>query len=139
MYNILELNDKLLTELKVIAKEMGLKRVDTLKKEDLVYKILDQQAIMAGQNIGNSNIESKQSEKKKRGPKPKSTTQNNNEDSTVQNSQIKNITPSLSAVVTDIDDIIFLKNKISEKNNQETGSSSKKIKQIIGGRINGIF
>ena len=109
---------------------MGLKRVDALKKEDLVYKILDQQAIMAGQNIGN-NVESKQSEKKKRGPKPKSTTQNNNEDSTVQNSQIKNITPSLSAVVTDIDDIIFLKNKISEKNNQETGSSSKKIKQII--------
>ena len=130
MYNILELNDKLLTELKAIAKEMGLKRVDALKKEDLVYKILDQQAIMAGQNIGN-NVESKQSEKKKRGPKPKSTTQNNNEDSIVQNSQIKNITPSLSAVVTDIDDIIFLKNKISEKNNQETGSSSKKIKQII--------
>ncbi|MBQ7823489.1 MAG: transcription termination factor Rho, partial [Bacteroidaceae bacterium] len=131
MYNILELNDKLLTELKVIAKEMGLKRVDALKKEDLVYKILDQQAIMAGQNIGNSNIESKQSEKKKRGPKPKSTTQNNNEDSTEQNSQIKNITPSLSDVVTDIDDIIFLKNKISEKNNQGTDSSSKKIKQII--------
>ena len=130
MYNILELNDKLLTELKAIAKEMGLKRVDALKKEDLVYKILDQQAIMAGQNIGN-NVESKHSEKKKRGPKPKSTTQTNNEDSIVQNSQIKNITPSLSAVVTDIDDIIFLKNKISEKNNQETDSSSKKIKQII--------
>ena len=44
MYNIVELNDKLLAELKVIAKEMGLKKVDALKKEDLIYKILDQQA-----------------------------------------------------------------------------------------------
>ncbi len=130
MYNILELNDKLLTELKVIAKEMGLKRVDALKKEDLVYKILDQQAIMAGQNIGN-NIEPKPSEKKKRGPKPKTAVQNNKDISTEQDPQIKNITPSLSDVVTDIDEIIFLKNKISEKNNQETVSPSKKIKQII--------
>jgi|GEM_PF-7055948 len=32
MYNIVELNDKLLAELKVIAKEMGLKKVDALKK-----------------------------------------------------------------------------------------------------------
>lgn len=52
MYNIVELNDKLLSELKVIAKEMGLKKVDALKKEDLVYKILDQQAIdIAGQKM----------------------------------------------------------------------------------------
>ncbi len=45
MYNILELNEKLLTELKQIAKDLGLKKVDSLKKEELVYKILDQQAI----------------------------------------------------------------------------------------------
>ena len=52
MYNIVELNDKLLVELKVIAKEMGLKKVDALKKEDLIYKILDQQAIdIAGKKM----------------------------------------------------------------------------------------
>lgn len=52
MYNIVELNDKLLAELKVIAKEMGLKKVDALKKEDLIYKILDQQAIdIAGKKM----------------------------------------------------------------------------------------
>ncbi len=45
MYNILELNEKLLSELKQIAKDLGLKKVDSLKKEELVYKILDQQAI----------------------------------------------------------------------------------------------
>ena len=52
MYNIVQLNDKLLAELKVIAKEMGLKKVDALKKEDLIYKILDQQAIdIAGKKM----------------------------------------------------------------------------------------
>ena len=45
MYNILDLNEKLLPELKQIAKEEGLKKVDSFKKEELIYKILDQQAI----------------------------------------------------------------------------------------------
>lgn len=45
MYNILDLNEKLLPELKQIAKEEGIKKVDSLKKDELVYKILDQQAI----------------------------------------------------------------------------------------------
>ena len=44
-YNILELNEKLLDDLKGIAKELGIKKVDALKKEELVYKILDEQAI----------------------------------------------------------------------------------------------
>ncbi|MDR0815509.1 MAG: transcription termination factor Rho [Bacteroidales bacterium] len=45
MYDILELNTKVLTELREIAKTMGIKRVETMKKQDLVFKILDQQAI----------------------------------------------------------------------------------------------
>lgn len=45
MYDILELNTKLLTELREIAKSMGVKRVETMKKQDLIFKILDQQAI----------------------------------------------------------------------------------------------
>ncbi len=44
MYNISDLNEKHLPELKQIAKEMGMKRIDSLKKEDLIYRILDQQA-----------------------------------------------------------------------------------------------
>ena len=46
MYNIIQLNDKNLSELQVIAKELGIKKTDSLKKEDLVYKILDEQAIV---------------------------------------------------------------------------------------------
>ncbi len=44
MYNISDLNEKHLPELKQIAKEMGMRRIDSLKKEDLIYRILDQQA-----------------------------------------------------------------------------------------------
>lgn len=44
-YNILELNEKLLTELQSIASELGIKKAESLKKEELVYRILDEQAI----------------------------------------------------------------------------------------------
>jgi transcription termination factor Rho len=45
MYDILELSKKLLPELKEIAKELKIKKAESLKKQDLIYKILDQQAI----------------------------------------------------------------------------------------------
>ncbi|MDR1201507.1 MAG: transcription termination factor Rho [Tannerellaceae bacterium] len=44
-YNILELNEKLLPELQEIAGELGIKKVTSFKKEELVYRILDEQAI----------------------------------------------------------------------------------------------
>ncbi len=47
MYDILELNQKLLPELKDIAKELNIKRPESYKKQELIYKILDQQAIAA--------------------------------------------------------------------------------------------
>ena len=36
MYNIIQLNDKNLSELQVIAKELGIKKADSFKKEELV-------------------------------------------------------------------------------------------------------
>jgi len=47
MYDILQLNQKTVTELKEIAKDLEVKKFQKLKKEDLVYQILDQQAIKA--------------------------------------------------------------------------------------------
>jgi transcription termination factor Rho len=47
MYDILELDKKQLNELKDIASNLGLKKTDNLAKQDLIYKILDQQAILA--------------------------------------------------------------------------------------------
>ena len=45
IYNIIELNEKLTTDLRILAKEMGIRRPDAYKKEELIYKILDEQAI----------------------------------------------------------------------------------------------
>ena len=45
MYDIVELNSKLLTELREIAKELQIKKVESYKKQDLIYKILDAQAL----------------------------------------------------------------------------------------------
>ncbi|HUV01081.1 MAG TPA: transcription termination factor Rho [Bacteroidales bacterium] len=47
MYDILELSKKLLPELRDIARELKIKRTESFKKQDLIYKILDQQAIEA--------------------------------------------------------------------------------------------
>lgn len=47
MYDILELNDKLLTDLRQIAKDLNIKRIEAYKKQELIYKILDQQAVAA--------------------------------------------------------------------------------------------
>ena len=45
MYDIIELNGKLLSELKDIAKKLNVPKYDLLKKQELIYKILDQQAL----------------------------------------------------------------------------------------------
>lgn len=50
MYDIVELSKKLLPELKEIAKNLEIKKVETLKKQDLIYKILDKQAIIASES-----------------------------------------------------------------------------------------
>ncbi len=47
MFDILELNKKLVNELRDIAKNLKIKKTDSLKKQELIYKILDQQAIDA--------------------------------------------------------------------------------------------
>lgn len=45
MYDILQLNDKLVAELKEIAQRLNVKGYNKLTKQDLVYKILDEQAL----------------------------------------------------------------------------------------------
>ena len=47
MYDILELNKKFVSELREIASKLKIKKADSLKKQDVIYKILDQQAITA--------------------------------------------------------------------------------------------
>lgn len=45
MYDIIELNNKLLEELKDIARQLNIPKYDAMKKQDLIYQILDYQAL----------------------------------------------------------------------------------------------
>jgi transcription termination factor Rho len=45
MYDIIDLNNKLVGELKEIAKSLDIPKYEALKKQDLIYKILDHQAV----------------------------------------------------------------------------------------------
>ncbi|HBL76293.1 MAG: transcription termination factor Rho [Bacteroidetes bacterium GWF2_42_66] len=61
MYDIIELSRKLLPDLRDIAKELNIKKIESYKKQDLIYKILDTQAILAS--------EKKTAEKKFKSPR----------------------------------------------------------------------
>ncbi len=67
MYDIIDLNSKLVGELREIAKELSIPKFDTLKKQELVYQILDQQAMSGAKDAPKDS-----GEKPKRGRKPKS-------------------------------------------------------------------
>ena len=68
MYNIIQLNDKELSELQTIASELGITKVDSFKKEDLVYRILDEQAIQGATKkvAADKQKEERRAEKQKR-------------------------------------------------------------------------
>jgi len=77
MYDILELNDKVVSELKEIARLMNIQNYDELRRQELIYKILDQQALnpsstatikesLIGKNFGSEKMEIKPPEP----PKP---------------------------------------------------------------------
>jgi len=72
MYDILELNKKLVSELRDIAKELKIKRVEALRKQDLIYKILDQQAIVASEAPQKQKDSKKDRSPRDRGPKDRS-------------------------------------------------------------------
>ena len=73
MYNIEELRIRLLSELKEIAEELGVKNFKGLKKDELVYAILDQQAITPEQALPKkkpSVVETQPTEAEKPAPPP---------------------------------------------------------------------
>jgi transcription termination factor Rho len=77
MYNIDELQVRLLSELREIAEELDLKNYKKLNKQDLIYKILDQQAVLPDDKLPakkpseNESKEQSQEEKEQK-PKPRS-------------------------------------------------------------------
>ena len=66
MYNIEELSECLLSELKDIAEELGVKNYKRLPKQDLIYKILDEQARIPEDQLPAKKITSKPEEKEEK-------------------------------------------------------------------------
>lgn len=84
MYNINELNSMSLEKLREIAKELGVKRVESIDQESLIYTILDEQAIKA-----TANQEPKQKNESKKNSKPQNSNKNG-KDSTKTESKPNN-------------------------------------------------
>lgn len=73
MFDIIELNSKKVAELREIAKELDIKKSDKLKKQDLIYKILDEQAIRpeaAKKTAAASAEPTEERQQKERKPRP---------------------------------------------------------------------
>jgi len=66
MHTIDELNDKLISELKELAEGLGVKNAKKLDKEELVYKILDQQAVKGSGETVSKKSEGGEPERKMR-------------------------------------------------------------------------
>ena len=58
MYDILQLNDMLVPDLKEIAAKLKLPNYKKLSKQDLIYKILDEQALMNKHTVKDDDLES---------------------------------------------------------------------------------
>lgn len=74
MYNISQLNEMADAELKSVAEAMGIKKIDLSQRENLIYNILDQQAIDKAASTTAANKRKADAETpgpKKRGRKPK--------------------------------------------------------------------
>ncbi|MGG9970865.1 transcription termination factor Rho [Ferruginibacter sp. SUN002] len=83
MYDILQLNDMVVPELLDIAEQLKIPNFKKLDKQDLVYKILDKQAIM------NAAIKNEEGDKPKRKRIIKATTSNSTEDAEVMQEKAK--------------------------------------------------
>ncbi len=97
IYNIIELNEKLTTELRILAKEMGIRRPDAYKKEELIYKILDEQAIAETQKMKPSAPDKPKDKPKppakKKTEAPQSKAKKNEEQKKAPNKQV--VTPKI--------------------------------------------
>jgi transcription termination factor Rho len=97
-YNILELNEKDMPELQQIAESLGITKTKSLNKEEIVYKILDEQAISwAGLQVEKEKEkEARKNEQKDK--KTSSTRKKDKETSEKDSKTIKKSRPSKSKV-----------------------------------------
>ena len=113
IYNIIELNEKLTTELRVLARSMGIRRPDAYKKEELIYKILDEQAIAESETQKNKPRPSD----KRDNNKPKPAVNKNDEQKNKQNNAPSNQNKNKQTEVAKVD------NKQAKNKNEQNAKA----------------
>lgn len=135
MYDILELNKKLVSELRQIAKDLNIKKVESYKKQDLIYTILDQQAIEAS----TSEKKDKKEEEKNQKPKRQRTrllasrnknTVNNHEEQVQKPEQVKEPTQTEPPAQVVVEAPIVEKTAPVEFNNEKPHHQDKRENNI---------
>src|ERR1700745_2305872 len=86
MYDILQLNDMLVPELLDIAEQLKITGAKKLDKQELVYKILDKQAVIASEAKGGDSADDKPKGRKRI---IKATTANSTEEAIVESVEEK--------------------------------------------------
>ena len=93
MFDILQLNDMLVPELRDLAENLGLTGYKRLNKQELIHKILDQQAVVESSGDSKAKETAKSTDKDKASQPPKTTSENEesddseDEDSSEENNQ----------------------------------------------------
>ncbi|SHF41065.1 transcription termination factor Rho [Dysgonomonas macrotermitis] len=127
IYNILELNEKLTTELRVLAKELGIKRPDAYKKDELIYKILDEQAIIEAKNKNSESYkaESQASDKKK----PERADKKNNKLAAQPKSKNSNPAPKVEAARVNQPETIVQQPEKAKAKDEKPVATNKPVQQ----------
>jgi transcription termination factor Rho len=114
MYDILQLNDMLVPELLDIAEQLKIPGAKKLDKQELVYKILDRQAIASSEANGESS-----DDKPKRKRIIKTATANSNEEAIVESGDDKNKKPELKKELRKKDEKPVIRKNIKKKDDRD--------------------
>jgi len=118
MYDILQLNDMLVPELLDIAEQLKIPAAKKLDKQELVYKILDKQALVSSDTKGDT------SDKTKRKRIIKTATSSGTEEAFVESGDEKAKKPELKKDNRKKEDKPALKKNIKKKDEPEEGNSA---------------
>jgi transcription termination factor Rho len=127
MYDIIELNNKLVGELRDIAKNLNIPNYDVLKKQELIFKIIDHQAIHStdGEPTENDTVLEEQKAKRPRRPRVETppVTDTWDKDKEVEPiPQHHNEDDFFTPVIEKHDDTIIVNNKTTEYSTESNSS-----------------
>jgi transcription termination factor Rho len=129
MYDILQLNDMLVPELLDIAEQLKIPSAKKLDKQELVYKILDKQAVVSSEKADAPG------EKPKRKRIIKTATANTNEEAFVESGDEKSKKPEPKKEPRKKEEKPLIKKLRKKEEHAESGAASKNMEDLEGEEI----